>query len=855
MTVHSLPHAAVRCDEYESFAQATEADLYKTLGSHEPGLKDNEAAKKLLTFGPNVLVHKREKNIFLQFLLRFANPLVTVLLVIAAFSVFLGDIASAILVSIMAVVSVLISFTQEYRAGKEAEKLSDMVRTTASVYRNGVLREIKMKLIVPGDIVELKAGDMIPADIRILESKDLFVNQASFTGESYPVEKFPDPVKTTTCELNEMTNIAFMGSSVVSGSARGIVLTTGVHTQFGEISKRLSDIPIVSGFDQGITKLTWMMIQFMIALVLIIFAINWLYRANWVDALLFSLAVAVGLTPEMLPMVVALNLAKGAISMSKKSVIVKKLNSMQNFGSMDVLCTDKTGTLTLDKIVLEQYCDVAGKQDDSVLQYSYINSYYQTGMKDLLDRTILEHEHATMHGYKKVDEIPFDFSRKLMSVIVEVGGKHLFITKGAPEEVFKRCTHYELNGKVHAIDAKKLTFLKKEYDDLSAQGFRVLGVAYKESPAAQTAFTKNDESKLILKGYLAFLDPPKTTALETINALKKLGISVKVLTGDNALVTRKICTDVGLDVEKILTGDDLERMSDEALEQAVQTVTVFARLSPLQKERVIQALHATKHIVGYLGDGINDAPALKAADVGISVNNAVDIAKESADIILLKKSLIVLRDGVVEGRKTFTNILKYIRMGTSSNLGNMFSMTGASLFLPYLPMTPIQILLNNFLYDLSQLAIPTDDVDEDAVAKPHQWDMKSIRRFMIVFGSISSVFDFITFWLLVSVFHATADIFHTAWFLESLSTQALVIHVIRTHKVPFLESKPSTLLLVSTILLTLIGFLLPYSRLAGALQFVPLGMTYIAVIGGILAVYLVVTQICKKFFIKRFGYA
>ncbi|HVW67072.1 MAG TPA: magnesium-translocating P-type ATPase [Candidatus Peribacteraceae bacterium] len=849
-----LSHTAARCEEYESFARAAEAGLYRSLQSSADGLKDAEASKRFAAVGPNVLVHKREKNIVIQFLLRFANPLVAVLLIIAAFSVFLGDIASAILVSIMAIVSVLISFTQEYKAGKEAQKLSDMVRTTASVRRNGAVKELQMKLVVPGDIVELKAGDMIPADMRILESKDLFVNQASFTGESYPVEKFPDSVLTTTCELNEMTNIAFMGSSVVSGSARGIVLTTGANTQFGEISKRLSEITEVSGFDRGISRLTWMMIQFMIALVLIIFAINWLFRANWVDALLFSLAVAVGLTPEMLPMVVALNLAKGAIGMSKKSVIVKKLNSMQNFGSMDVLCTDKTGTLTLDKIVLEKFCDVAGKQNESVLQYAYLNSFYQTGMKDLLDRTILDHEHTAMHGYKKIDEIPFDFSRRVMSVIVEIDRKNLLICKGAPEEIYKRCTHYELDGKIYDIDAAKLTFLKKEYDELSAQGFRVLGVAYKETPPTQSAYSKDDEGKLILKGYLAFLDPPKTTALETINALRKLGISVKVLTGDNALVTKKICTEVGLNVDNILTGDDLETMSDDALQQSVQTVTVFARLSPLQKERVIQALHATRHVVGYLGDGINDAPALKAADVGISVNNAVDIAKESADIILLKKSLIVLRDGVVEGRKTFSNILKYIRMGTSSNLGNMFSMTGASLFLPYLPMTPIQILLNNFLYDLSQLAIPTDEVDEEAIAKPHQWDMPSIRRFMIVFGSISSLFDFLTFWLLVSVFHATADIFHTAWFVESLTTQTLVIYVIRTRKIPFFQSRPSTLLFVSTILLTLIGLILPYSKLAAALQFVALGLPYVAMITGILIAYLLVTQVCKKYFIKKFGY-
>jgi Mg2+-importing ATPase len=565
--------------------------------------------------------------------------------------------------------------------------------------------------------------------------------------------------------------------------------------------------------------------------------------------------VAVGLTPEMLPMVLALNLSKGAIAMSKKNVIVKKLNSMQNFGSMDVLCTDKTGTLTLDKIVLEQYCDVEGKEDETVLHEAYVNSFYQTGMKDLLDRTILGHKKEALNGYKKIDEVPFDFSRKIMSVAVAMNGGHRFISKGAPEEIYKRCTHYELHGKVIPIEKHTLEMLHKEYDHLSGDGFRVLAVAYKEVTEKQTSFSKEDEKELVLKGYLAFFDPPKTTALETIKALGKLGISVKVLTGDNALVTRKICSEVGLNVESLVTGDELEAMNDETLAEIAEKTTVFARLAPLQKERVIQMLHKKGHIVGYLGDGINDAPSLKAADVGISVNNAADVAKESADIILLRKSLIVLRDGVMEGRKTFANILKYIRMGTSSNLGNMFSMTGASLFLPFLPMTPIQILLNNFLYDLSQLAIPTDDVDEDSVTKPHQWDMHSIRRFMIVFGSISCVFDFITFAILIFVFHATPDIFHTGWFLESLATQTLVIHVIRTEKVPFLQSRPSTLLLVATLLLTAIGFMIPYTSIAKDFQFVALGLPYYVAGVVTLVSYLWLTQICKKYFIKRFGYA
>ncbi len=842
------------CSVYAAYVRAEPDDIYGILNSRPGGLSDKEVKHMQELVGLNTLVTKREKSIVVQLLLRFTNPLVVVLLIIAAFSVYFGDVLSAIMVMSMAVISVFLSFTQEYRAGKDAQKLSEMVHNTAAVYRNGILKEIQMKQVVPGDVIELIAGDMIPADMRIVASKDVFVNQSSFTGESFPVEKFPDAMDGSHCDIEGMANIAFMGSSVVSGTARGVVIKTGLSTQFGAISKRLAEISDVSGFDEGIRKLTWLMIKFMIGLVIIIFAINAFMHGNIVEALLFSLAVAVGLTPEMLPMIIALNLSKGAIAMSKKSVIVKHLSAMQNFGSMDILCTDKTGTLTLNKVVLEQYCDVKGKIDDSVLEHAYINSYYQTGLKDLLDRTILDHEKKATHIFKKVDEIPFDFSRKIMSVVVSMNDSHRLICKGAPEEIFKRCTHYEENGVIHDIHPKQLVFLEKEYNDLSEQGFRVLAIAYKDTAQSQTEYSTDDETGLVLKGYLAFLDPPKTSSMETINALEKLGIAVKILTGDHPLVTKKICMEVGLDVEDLMTGDDIETMSDEDLQQKAVNVTVFARLSPLQKERVIHALHAAGHIVGYMGDGINDAPALKASDVGISVNNAVDIAKESADLILLKKSLLVLRDGVVEGRKTFTNILKYIRMGTSSNLGNMISMTGASIFLPFLPMLPIQILLNNFLYDLSQLAIPTDDVDEDYITKPHQWDIHSITRFMIVFGILSSIFDFVTFGLLIFFFHASPESFHTAWFLESLATQTLVIHIIRTDKIPFVESRSSSLLLVSTIFLTLAGLAIPFMYFRNAFNFSMIDGNYLLAIAGILIAYLAATQIVKKWFIKRFGY-
>ncbi|MGB9641994.1 MAG: magnesium-translocating P-type ATPase, partial [Candidatus Ratteibacteria bacterium] len=559
-------------------------------------------------------------------------------------------------------------------------------------------------------------------------------------------------------------------------------------------------------------------------------------------------------TPEMLPMLVAVNLSKGAISMSRKDVIVKQLSSIQNFGAMDVLCTDKTGTLTLDEIILEIYCDVTRQESEDVLQFAYINSYYQTGLKNILDRAVLKYRELSVQQYRKIDEIPFDFSRKMMSVVVEIDGKHRLITKGAPEEVFKKCVKYELDGEIFDIEPLVLTDLKLEYEHLSAQGFRVLAIAYKDYEIAKEAYTKNDEVEMILKGYVAFLDPPKPTAEETIQALRKRGIELKVLTGDNELVTRHICNEVGLDVRNMVTGEQVEMMNDKELVEVVKNVTVFSRLSPLQKERIIRALHKNDHTVGYLGDGINDALALKAADVGISVDNAVDIAKESADIILLQKSLTVLEDGVIEGRKTFGNILKYIKMGSSSNFGNMFSMTGASIFLPFLPMLPIQILLNNFLYDISQVAIPSDDVDEEYLNKARPWNIEYIKRFMIVMGPVSSLFDFITFGVLWFIFHASEQLFHTGWFLESLLTQTLVIHIIRTGKKPFIESKPSPFLIFTSIYIVTVGLFIPFTPLGSRLGFVIPPFLYFIALFIILFSYLFTVQVVKQWFINRYGY-
>lgn len=819
--------------------------LFERLETSIKGLSDKEAHDRLGRYGFNEPARKKKRTILIQILSKFLNPLVVVLLIIAGFSLYFKENISAILVTLMAVMSVCLSFVQEYRAGKEAEKLSEMVRATATVFRNGRPKEIKIREIVPGDIVDLYAGDMIPADLRIISCKDLFVNQASLTGESFPIEKFAIP---------GVNNIAFMGSTVVSGTALGAVVKTGISTQFGEISRRLATIRVETSFDKGIHKFMWLMIRFMLVLVGIIFAVNAILRGDPIQALLFSLGVAVGLTPEMLPMVVAMNLSKGAIAMSKKQVIVKRLNSIQNLGAMDVICTDKTGTLTMDKIILEKHCDVVRNDSDDVLRYAYINSFYQTGLKNILDRAILKHGKLVVEQFKKIDEIPFDFSRKIMSVVVENDGKHSLISKGAPEEIFKKCSKYELDGELFEMEALILSDLKEEYNNLSAEGFRVLAVAYKNMENKKDVYSRDDENDLILNGYVAFLDPPKPTAKKAIAAINKLGIEFKVLTGDNELVTKKICSEVGLDIKGLVTGDRVDKASDIELQELVKTVTVFARLSPLQKERIIHALRENKHIVGYLGDGINDAPALKVSDVGISVNNAVDIAKESADIILLRKSLMVLEDGVKEGRRTFGNIVKYIKMGSSSNFGNMFSMTGGSIFLPFLPLLPIQILLNNFLYDLSQIAIPTDKVDDEYLMKPRTWDIGHIKKFMVFIGPISSIFDFITFGVMLFIFKSKMELFHTGWFIESLCTQTLVVYIIRTSKVPFIESRPSKFLVWTSMLIIAIGIVIPFSPLAEPFGFVRPPVMYFGALFLIVAAYLFSVYFAKNWFVKKYGY-
>ena len=769
----------------------------------------------------------------------------------------------------MVFLSTSLAFVQEYRSSKAAASLRSMVSTKSSVLRKSSsdipnqTTELDISQLVPGDIVHLSAGDMIPADSRVLTAKDLFVNQSSLTGESMPVEKHADKNPLAGISTPDLTNICFMGTNVVSGTAVAVVIATGGRTFFGSIASSVVGERELTSFDQGIQKFIWLMIRIMIVMVPAVFLINGFIKGNWMEALLFASAVAVGLAPEMLPMLVTINLAKGAMAMSRKKVIVKRLNAIQNFGAMDILCTDKTGTLTQDKVILERHVDVTGKEDERALEYAYLNSHYQSGLKNLLDIAVLEHAevHQKLHeasAYLKVDEIPFDFQRRRMSVIVEKNKtSHLLICKGAVEEIFSVCDRVQKNDQILPLEPLQMDEVYKVVKDLNEDGFRVVAVAYKEVNTNQLVYGQKDESNLILSGYIAFLDPPKESAGPAIANLMRYGVKVKILTGDNDVVTRKICRDVGLSVDRILLGSQIEKMTAIDLALEAEKTTVFAKLSPQQKARVIEALQSKNHVVGFMGDGINDGVALKAADVGISVDTAVDIAKESADIILLEKNLMVIKEGVIEGRKVFGNIIKYIRMSASSNFGNMFSVLGASAFLPFLPMAPVQILFNNLLYDFSQTAVATDHVDEEYLAQPRKWEIANITRFILTIGPISSIFDYVTFGLMWFVFNSTssekAGLFQTGWFVESLLSQTLIVHVIRTGKIPFLQSKPSLPLLITTLVICAVGTYLPYSIFANSLQMAPLPSLYWLYLTFILAAYLGLTQIVKASLIKRFG--
>jgi Mg2+-importing ATPase len=781
--------------------------------------------------------------------------------VLATISFATSDFRSGGMMVSMIALSVGLKLVQEAKANSAAAKLKAMISVNATVVRDGAVKEIRVEDLVPGDVVHLAAGDMIPGDVRVIEAKDLFVVQGSLTGESFPVEKFAAASSATTAPL-ELTSVAFLGTSVGSGSAVAVVVATGKETYLGGMSESLQEQVPQTAFDRGVRRFTWLMLEFMVVMVPLVFVINGVTRGTWKEAFFFALAVAVGLTPEMLPMIVTVCLSKGAVAMGRKKVIVKRINAIQNLGAMDVLCTDKTGTLTMDKIVLERHCDVTLREDENVLALAYVNSHFQTGLKNVMDRAVLAHEethaHARVPELAKVDEIPFDFVRRIMSVVVRTPeGKDRIISKGAPEAIFARCASFRLEAKLEPMDHPHIENLKVEYDRLSADGFRVLAIATKDIEP-RTAYGKADERDLVLEGYVAFLDPPKEGAKAAIRALQDHGVRVKVITGDNELVARKVCSEVGLSAERVLLGDAVETMSDEDLAAAAEDTTLFARVSPAHKQRIVKALQSREHTVGFMGDGINDAPGLHVADVGISVEGAVDIAKESADMILLEKSLLVLDDGVIEGRKVFSNIIKYVRMGASSNFGNMFSVLGASVFVPFLPMRPVQILANNLLYDISQTAIPTDNVDPERLKAPRTWNMKELTRFIVFIGPCSSVFDYSTFLLMLYVFGCfdvstaraaahSASLFQTGWFVESLLTQTLIIHIIRTTKIPFLESRASPFVTAMSAFIMVVGVSIPFSPLGPYLGFTRLPGLYWPLLVVTLVCYVLLTQSVKMF--------
>ncbi len=881
MSVSNISNPARQTEILSEAAARETTEVLQSLGTSLNGLTATEAEARLAQHGANEVGQEQRHEWLHRLWTAVRNPLVILLTALATLSYVTGDFRAGTVMLLMVVLGVSLRLVQETRADKAAAKLKAMISVTATVVREGQQKEIPLRLLVPGDVVKLSAGDMIPGDVRLMAAKDLFIIQATLTGESLPVEKSDARDTRAGISAIEHTNICFLGTSVESGAATAVIIATGAQTYFGKMANSLAGQQTETAFDKGVKKYVWLMLSFMLVMVPLVFFINGLMKHNWKDAFFFAMAVAVGLTPEMLPMIVSVCLSKGALAMSKKKVIVKKLNSIQNFGAMDVLCTDKTGTLTIDHVILEIHCDVFKNESEAVLRDAYLLSHFQTGLKNVLDRAVLKykelHSELGIDKYRMVDEIPFDFSRRMMSVAVQgPEGERQLLTKGAPEAVFAKCTHFESDGEIFEMEPILVGNLIEQVNSLSEDGFRVLAVATKKL-GTQTTFTKADESELILTGYLAFLDPPKDSAAKAITALRQNGITVKVLTGDNDLVTRKVCNEVGIHAEKILLGSQVEKLTEDELCKEVETTDVFARLSPSHKKRVVQALQRNKHVVGFMGDGINDAPALRAADVGISVDTAVDIAKESADMILLEKDLMVLEEGVLEGRKVFVNILKYIRMGASSNFGNMFSVLGASAWLKFLPMQPIQVLTNNLLYDFSQVPIPTDNVGTAVISKPRPWAMGEIAKFIVFIGPISSIFDYTTYGIMYFYFKCgdlglvpptaelvarfanpidsdhtyAAALFSTGWFVESLMTQTLIVHVIRTNQIPFIQSRASWQLTMTTIAIMGIGAFLPFSPLAQYLGFVPLPWQFWPLLAITLICYVGLTQLIKQWMLKK----
>lgn len=819
------------------------AGAAKNRQSHQ-GLTSVEASSRLQKYGANEISVGQSRSAITTFFLHFTNPLSVILLLASAVSAFVGEVTNASIIVVIVLLSVSLDYFQERRSGKAAELLRQQIALKANVYRDGKLVSLPTRELVAGDVVSLMAGDIVPADAVLIEAKHFFVDQAALTGESFPVEKFADSGVEKEREI-------FLGTGVTSGEALAEIIRTGGATEFGHITKTLTAKPVETEFERGTQSFGIFIMKVVVGLVLFVFLVNIAFKRDAFESFLFAIALAVGLTPGLLPMIVSVTLAHGALRLARKSVIVKRLAAIENLGSIDILCTDKTGTLTAGAITLERHVNLKNVEDEQVIFYALLNSTFQSSLRSPLDEAILRHQHEALPAYKKVDELPFDFLRRCLSVVVEGNGRKLLITKGAPESIQKICSRYQELGEILPLNEASLAQCNSTFAKLSEDGYRVLGVAYRDlTPDDSARLSAADEADLIFIGFAAFLDPPKQSVSATLKALKRDGVEVKVLTGDNELVTRKICAEVGLEIKGLVTGDELALISDDALMPVAIRATVFARVLPDQKRRIILALKRAGHVVGYLGDGINDAPSLRAADVSLSVDTAVDVARESADMILLKKSLRVVHDGILEGRRTFGNIMKYILMGTSSNFGNMFSMAGASLFLPFLPMLPPQILLNNLLYDASQVTIPGDRVDPEYLKKPKSWNIALIRRYMIWMGLISSLFDFLTFAMLLWIFAANAELFRTGWFIESLATQTLVILVIRTHSKPW-QSRPSRALVVSTSACVLVGAILPFTPLAKLLGFTPLSATMMAAIAFMVLIYLLLAETLKRALYKR----
>lgn len=871
------PQYALNSEKVFLTATQPAKSVYSYLQTTRLGLTRAEVEDRQLTYGKNEVVHEQKKNPFIVFIKTFINPFIGVLTGLAVISLVIDVLMAepgeqewtgVVIIAVMVVCSAILRFWQEWKANEATDSLMKMVKNTCLVKRAGSgEEELDITELVPGDIVFLAAGDMIPADLRIIESKDLFISQASLTGESEPIEKFPEVKEKQYRKgsIVELDNICYMGSTVISGAAKGIVFETGNRTFLGTIARNLTGHRATTAFDKGISKVSLLLIRFMLVMVPFVFFINGFTKGDWFEAFIFAISVAVGLTPEMLPMIVTANLSKGALSMSKKKTIVKNLNAIQNFGAMNILCTDKTGTLTCDKIVLEKYINADGSNDESkrILRHAYFNSYFQTGLKNLMDKAILSHvkelklEHLK-DAYTKVDEIPFDFIRRRMSVVIEdKQGKRQIITKGAVEEMLSICSHTEFNGEVQSLTDELKVKAQKISEEMNRKGMRVLAVAQKSYIEKVGNFSVSDEKEMVLIGFLAFLDPPKPSAAEAIKQLHEYGVEVKILSGDNDIVVKAIGRQVGIDTSYSLTGPDIENMDETILKERVKTTTCFSKLTPLQKTQIISILQEQKNTVGFLGDGINDAAALRQSDIGISVDSAVDIAKESADIILLEKDLMVLEDGVLEGRKTFGNINKYIKMTASSNFGNMFSVMFASAFLPFLPMMPIHLLIQNLLYDISQTTIPFDRMDPEFLRKPRRWDASDLKRFMIYIGPISSIFDIVTYLVMWHVLGCNSpehqSLFQSGWFIEGLLSQTLIVHMIRTRKIPFIQSRATWPVIGMTTLVMVIGIVIPFTSFGASIGLQALPLSYFPWLMGILLSYCVLTQLIKNWYIRKFS--